>query len=98
MMVELAGASSQNVESAVRSSIDFVWHEQMDVQEDVIRRILENFNEGFVKSYMATWIIARVMTPRQRLLLHLHSYPHFPRYIVILGTLFQQPEGQTASS
>jgi hypothetical protein len=36
-----------------------------------------------------TFLMAKVMTPWQRLQLHFHSYPLFPRYKVILGALFR---------
>ena len=53
-MVELAEASSQSVEPGCHSSIDFVWHQRTDVQEDLIRRLLENFAAGIHKGIVTS--------------------------------------------
>ena len=88
MLTELVEVSAQSIRKG-SYSIDYAWTEEIDAHEMLIRQVLKNFVTGHVKSNMVSWLVARILTPWQRCLLHLTSYPNFPRYTVILGALFK---------
>ena len=89
MLLELAELSRQSILNVSKASIAGPWTSQMDQADKLIGRIIESFAACHVKIAGACMLVANILTPWQRLMVSVASYPYFPRYAVILGTLFQ---------
>ena len=87
MLLELAELSNQSISNVSKASIGGSWTDQMEQADKLISRILENLAACHVKIAGASMLAANILTPWQRLMMSVTSYPYFPRYAVILGIL-----------